>query len=359
MMKTMMKTMTSKYALILAPALLLSVIQSATGASIYRVETDTNGDFVTGGAIGGLTNYWTGNGTVQANIAPDTVAGTNDTLVQDFSGTGTLGLGHVRVRTGNIPKWFDPQGTNNYDFSNSGVEWYVSVTLGSGTGDVILQTPVSYFGSNYQNLTIGDLQGVNKLSFEVNFSAPLAPIRASAGVPFLGGVRSTNTTAAVTATILNPITITDNDPTPGVLDLSSSPGIPAGSDMQGFPAAIGDWGDSATHSWNLVGGPTAPWYGPSHLDIDGGGVLQPELTGEGDGILDEIERFYATGIRYELTPDGGTTFANGSQFLFSFNGVQFEDSLATAQAGLAIPEPSLTALLGLGGLALALRRRRG
>ncbi len=339
--------------------------QSVFGGLTYIVETDTNGDFVPGAGVGGITNTWNGNGTVQANVAPDPVAGTDDTLVEDFSGSGTLGLGNVQLRTGD-PRWFDPQGAG-YNFANSGVGWSFSVTLGSGTGDIILQSPVAFIGNSYQHFTIGDLQGVDSVTVEFNFDTPIAPVRAfTAGVPFIAGVRSRTDglVANTTATFLNPIVLTDNDPTSGVLDISAASGFPSTSDLVTFGPGVSGWTNSASHSWDLTGSSsTTDFAAPAFLDLDGDGVADqpdaPSVVGgnANDGNLDEIERFYATGMRFEFTPDGGGTFANGSEFQFSTNGAQYEDSLAAA-AGAVVPEPSSSALLAGGVAALMLRRKR-
>jgi len=66
---------------------------------------------------------------------------------------------------------------------------------------------------------------------------------------------------------------------------------------------------------------------------------------------DSAQRF-GGGVTY-ITTDSGANFDSTAQFLFTFNG-----DFVAATGETVIPEPTSTALLGLGGLALLARRKR-
>lgn len=80
-----------------------------------------------------------------------------------------------------------------------------------------------------------------------------------------------------------------------------------------------------------------------------------ELT---DGLISRIQQVSARTISFTFTAiDNGGIFETGTEFLTSLDGRQ-EVAIQEALAAEAVPEPSSTSLIGLGALALILRRRK-
>ena len=321
-------------------------------AATYLVETDSNGDFQST-ALG--TASWTGTGatggTVQNDVstAAAIANGNNrDLLVDNFSGTQTLSLGNFSISCG-APLWF---GTGTPQ--NAGFTWSMTMSVGSGTADLSVGniTSTNLPEDRFANIILHDLQGVSSLSFTANFGTPIAAARTGPSTPpYLGGIRSGGGhDVMVTTTMLNPILVTDG--AGAGLDLTASQGLPAGADMITINNSEDSWGSGASSTWNIT---NTDFQGPNVVDLDGGGVSAPSVASGGNGVLDEIERVYATGIRFDITPEGGGNFSSDADFLFSFNGVHYEDSFASA---LTVPEPSTSVLLALACASVILRRKK-
>lgn len=101
----------------------------------------------------------------------------------------------------------------------------------------------------------------------------------------------------------------------------------------------------------------------SIIPADPGNIHASSTTGEysltvlGDANLNDGERVFADSITWVIKPDANPdgsagAFTGSENFIFSFDG-----GLGALGADL-IPEPSATALLGIGALGLLTRRKR-
>ena len=309
--------------------------QSALGALYYNdlVTSET----AVGSGVYEFANAgtgWSGNGSIAGPAGTGTTSGA--TMIDDFSGSGTLDLGDTKG-------W----GTTILTPTNTSM----AITLGgTGSGDigVTLSGPG---GDKAMNFNILDLKGgVTSVTVEINFTEPLAaayrvPLTTPYGsAPFLAGFRTQGAG--------NPWNV-DTE----YLGLRHTTAV-GGSFISGLPGSAEsidmsnnsyNWGDGASFSGVST---TSRWQGIHLFDLDGGIY---DDHNNSNGILDDPEAVYATGLRYTFTKDGGASL-DGANFLFSMNGSQYSETFT--QASELVPEPSSLLLIGLGSLGL-LRRRRG
>lgn len=324
-----------KYLAIAAIAALSSLTSSLHGAGLFTVQTDGNGDFIST-SLGTAT--WSGNGTVTPNIT-GTESGL--TIVSGTSG-GTFEPGNFAKNAG-VPAPY-----LNGDINNSGIGLSISVSV-TGTNASFdfgaLNRNTGSNGPNYwQNFSITNMQNVESLTVSYIFSEPVAAMRGTndtfSNAPYLVAMRQASGAGTYDATaIIDNLTI-DGD----FFDIANHP------DVNFMTLGNATWNNS-TGEGSIIGqGTSAIFNGLLRLDLDGDGVVTgPTTSTINDGIVQEIERTYATGMTWTITSND-TTFSSGSEFYFSFNGVQFPDT---------IPEPSalFLSMLGIAGVTFHRRRR--
>lgn len=307
---------------------------AALGAGKITVRTDGNGDFMLS-PLG--TASWSGDGTVGSNIT-----GT-ESIATIVSGTmgGTFSAGNFAINAA------DPATYINGDKSNTGIGLDITIAAtGAGAtfnfGGRSLDSSSGLTG--WQNFQITNMVGVESLSVTYSFSDPIASVRGDGSpAPYLVGMRRAAGAGNYNATgTIENLTV-DGDPYVKAFHPSAT----------FVELGIAVWDDD-TGVGSITGGSTsAVFNGFTRLDIDGGGVITPTLTSVNDGIVDEIERTYATGMTWTITNASPGAFASGSEFYFSFNGVQYADTYLTV-----VPEPSavIVSMLGL-GFAIGYRKR--
>ena len=311
----------------------------ASGALIFKdLGTDGSGNFINPGTTG-----WSGTGTVLADAGYDTVSG--NTMINDFTGSGNvLSLG---AATGFGTTILDPTtATMTISLGGSG-SGDIAINLGGPLVDGVRIAPMGF--------NVLDLQGgVTSVTVEINFSNPLAAAFAEpvprTNSPFLVGFRtqSTVTAANFTAEYLGIRHTTS-------LDGAFIGGLPLGADAVDMSNNTFDWGSDP--SFSGIASNANPFEGVNLFDVDGSGG--PYTTGvNNDGILQDAEQVYATGMRFTFTPGAGDAdgLFDGANFLFSLNGTQYVDTFANSLT--FVPEPSGAVLLSLGLCSVICRRRR-
>lgn len=319
-------------------ALCGTALTSHSALLFNDLETDDSGNFVNAGT-GWSGTTWAAGGSVVGSAGYATTSGA--TMINDFTGSGDLSLGAV---TG----W----GTTIRTPTTA----TMSVSLGgSGSGDI----SVSLGGPGTpkvspMNFNVTDLKdGVTSVTVEFDFSEPLAAIFSGAiprnNSPFLVGFR------------------TQGDGNPWNVDAEYIGlrhttslggdfvnGLPAGADSVDMNGNSFNWGSGSSFSGEST---TSGWQGVHLFDIDGDSTYENGINN--DGILQDAEAVYATGMRFTFTPGAGDAdgFLDGADFLFSANGTHWRDNYADAVA-FVIPEPSGLLLLSLGLFTAIGRRRR-
>lgn len=333
---TVLGLLTSRSSAALLLAFTALAGQSAFGALYYNdLQTDASGNFINPGTGWSGTTYATVGGVLGGVVGPAGGTGTTTdaVMIQSFTGTGVLSLGRA---TG----WGTPILTPTTAT--------MTVTLVGGSGDIQINQG-GPGGDHPQQFEVKNLMGVTGMAVEFNWSEPLAAAVVGTSAPrsnqpFLSSFQRVGSVASdVTASYLGLRHTTD-----GTTFLGGLPGTADGLDGSASESA---WGTGASHSWSETGS----WQHIHGFDIDANGAIVDAI--DNDMMLQEEEQVYGTGIIYNIVPTSGA-FLDGSRFVFSHNGGQWEDTFAAAQALGPIPEPSRVALLGLGILALGLRRRR-
>ncbi len=325
--------MKAKFFLFQVISVLSLVGPSAHGAGKFTVQTDANGNFINT-PLGTAT--WSGNGTVTPNI-------TGATSVQNIvSGTsgGTFSPGNFAMTAS------DPANYLNGDRSNTGIGMTITISV-TGANASFNFGGRSYNTANgqggWENFQITNMQNVQSMTVSYTFTDPIAAVRGSNNTtaPFLVGMRQAAGTGTYNAvgTIAN-LTV-DNAP----YSITNHPN----ADFMELGSAV--WNNSTAVGTISNLGASPEFHGFMRLDIDGDGFVEaPTNATSVDEIVQEIERTYATGMTWTINSND-TTFSNGSEFFFSFNGVQYLDT---------IPEPSAMFLsaLGLCGAAFYRNRRK-
>ena len=309
--------------------------QLASGALIFSdLATDASGNFVNPGTTG-----WSGTGTVVGPAGYNTTSGA--TMISSFTGSGNV------LTMGEATGW----GTTLLDTTTA----TMTVSLGgSGSADIAVNL-AGPGGIHPTGFNVTNLQGgVTSVTVEFNFSTPLAaafaePIPRS-NSPFLAGFRTqqTLTAANFTAEYLGIRHTT-------TLGGAFIGGLPVGADSVDMSSNTFDWGSDP--SFSGIASNANPWEGVNLFDVDGSGG--PYTTGvNNDGILQDAEQVYATGMRFTFTPGAGDAdgLFDGANFLFSLNGTQYVDTFANSLT--FVPEPSGAVLLSLGLCSVICRRRR-
>ena len=312
--------------------------QLASGALIFSdLATDASGNFVNPGTTG-----WSGTGTVVGPAGYNTTTGA--TMISSFTGSGNV------LTMGEATGW----GTTLLDTTTA----TMTVSLGgSGSADIAVNLS-GPGGIHPTGFNVTNLQGgVTSVTVEFNFSTPLAAAFAEpvprSNSPFLAGFRTqqTLTAANFTAEYLGIRHTT-------ALDSAFIVGLPGGltaADSVEMSGSTFDWGGDP--SFSGIASNANPWEGVNLFDVDGSGG--PYTTGvNNDGILQDAEQVYATGMRFTFTPGAGDAdgLFDGANFLFSLNGTQYVDTFANSLT--FVPEPSGAVLLSLGLCSVICRRRR-
>jgi len=312
--------------------------QLASGALIFSdLATDASGNFVNPGTTG-----WSGTGTVVGPAGYNTTSGA--TMISSFTGSGNV------LTMGEATGW----GTTLLDTTTA----TMTVSLGgSGSADIAVNL-AGPGGIHPTGFNVTNLQGgVTSVTVEFNFSTPLAAAFAEpvprSNSPFLVGFRTqeTLTAANFTAEYLGIRHTT-------ALDSAFIGGLPGGltaADSVEMSGSTFDWGSDP--SFSGIASNANPWEGVNLFDVDGSGG--PYTTGvNNDGILQDAEQVYATGMRFTFTPGAGDAdgLFDGANFLFSLNGTQYVDTFANSLT--FVPEPSGAVLLSLGLCSVICRRRR-
>ena len=307
----------------------------ASGALLFNdLATDASGNF-----INPITTGWSGTGTVVGAAGFGTVSG--NTMINDFTGSGNV------LTMGAATGW----GTTLLDTTTA----TMTISLGgSGSGDIALNLS-GPGGLRPSGFNVTNLQGgVTSVTVEFNFSTPLAAAFAEpvpkTNSPFLVGFRtqSTVTAANFTAEYLGIRHTTS-------LGGAFIGGLPVGADSVDMSNNTFDWGSDP--SFSGIASNANPFEGVNLFDVDGSGG--PYTTGvNNDGILQDAEQVYATGMRFTFTPGAGDAdgLFDGANFLFSLNGTQYVDTFANSLT--FVPEPSGAVLLSLGLCSVICRRRR-
>ena len=307
----------------------------ASGALLFNdLATDASGNFVNPGTTG-----WSGTGTVVGPAGYNTTSGA--TMISSFTGSGNV------LTMGEATGW----GTTLLDTTTA----TMTVSLGgSGSADIAVNL-AGPGGIHPTGFNVTNLQGgVTSVTVEFNFSTPLAAAFAEpvprSNSPFLAGFRTqqTLTAANFTAEYLGIRHTT-------TLGGAFIGGLPVGADSVDMSSNTFDWGSDP--SFSGIASNANPWEGVNLFDVDGSGG--PYTTGvNNDGILQDAEQVYATGMRFTFTPGAGDAdgLFDGANFLFSLNGTQYVDTFANSLT--FVPEPSGAVLLSLGLCSVICRRRR-
>lgn len=305
----------------------------AHAAGKFTVQTDANGNFINT-PLGTAT--WSGDGTVTPNI---TGTGSNPTTIVSGTTGGTFSPGNFAMTAA------DPANYLNGDRSNTGIglSITISVTGTNASFDFGGRSVDSQFATGWQNFQITNMQNVQSMTVSYTFTDPIAAIRGSNNTtaPYLVGMRQADGSGTYNAvgTIAN-LTV-DGAP----YSVVNHPD----ADFMELGSAV--WNNS-TGVGTISGlGTTNEFHGFTRLDIDGDGFVEaPTIASSTDETVQEIERTYATGITWTITSNN-TAFSDGSVFMFSFNGVQYLDT---------IPEPSaaILSVVGLCGAACYRNRRK-
>ena len=262
-------------------------------------------------------------------------------MISSFTGSGNV------LTMGEATGW----GTTLLDTTTA----TMTVSLGgSGSADIAVNL-AGPGGIHPTGFNVTNLQGgVTSVTVEFNFSTPLAAAFAEpvprSNSPFLAGFRTqqTLTAANFTAEYLGIRHTT-------TLGGAFIGGLPVGADSVDMSNNTFDWGSDP--SFSGIASNANPWEGVNLFDVDGSGG--PYTTGvNNDGILQDAEQVYATGMRFTFTPGAGDAdgLFDGANFLFSLNGTQYVDTFANSLT--FVPEPSGAVLLSLGLCSVICRRRR-
>jgi len=304
----------------------------ASGALVFNdLGTDGSGNFINPGTTG-----WSGTGTVVGAAGYNTTSGA--TMINDFTGSGNvLTMG---AATGFGTTILDPTTAT------------MTISLGgSGSADIA----VNLNGVRPIGFNVLDLKGgVTSVTVEINFSNPLAAAFAEPvptnNQPFLVGFRTQSTVTAANFTA-EYIGIRHTTTLGGAF----IGGLPVGADSVDMARNGFNWGSDPSFSGTSV--LNGFFEGVNLFDVDGSGG--PYTTGvNNDGILQDAEQVYATGMRFTFTPGAGDAdgLFDGANFLFSLNGTQYVDTFANSLT--FVPEPSGAVLLSLGLCSVICRRRR-
>ena len=227
----------------------------------------------------------------------------------------------------------------------------MAITLNSGTADLFLSSNPAL---NTKNFQLQNISGATSLTVEMNFNIALAanfPGTARGNDPYLIAMRAIAAeTHSVTATYLGLKHTTDG--------VSFNNGLPAGAEAVDMSSSENDWGtDGASSSWTVDN--DNDWQGLNGFDtvdtVDGNDPANNyTVATNGDGVIQDIESVYATGMRYVITRTDGQALNSDTQFLFSTGGAQWPDTVNLP----VVPEPSSTLLGCLAGTVLLLKRKR-
>ena len=312
---------------IITSALLCS---TSNAALLYSISTDASGNFTSGG--------WTdsvGTATVEASAGTGNPDGAK--LLTGLT-AGTLDLGTVT-------NWGSPP-------TPAGTTATMAITLNSGTADLYLSNSPAPSTKNFQ---LQNISGATSLTVEMNFSIALAanfPGTARGNDPYLIAMRALAAeTHSVTATYIGLKHTTDG--------VTFSNGLPAGAEAVDMTGSDSNWDtDGASSSWTVDNNNTA-WHGLNGFDtvdtVDGNDSANNYTVAiNGDGVIQDIESVYATGMRYVITRTDGQALNSDTLFLFSTGGAQWPDSVDLP----LVPEPSSTLLGCLAGMVMLLKRKR-
>lgn len=130
--------------------------------------------------------------------------------------------------------------------------------------------------------------------------------------------------------------------TPTVANINSAEPTLSGSfnANSSYTASLSDYGGN---SWNAVLG----------YDFGNDGEVDESLNNS--VLAGDEERAYISEFSINISQSDGNAFSPNASFAFSFDGMQYRDTLAIAEA---VPEPSFTALLSIVGIAFFFRRKR-
>ncbi len=195
---------------------------------------------------------------------------------------------------------------------------------------------------------MGDLSAeVTSLRVVYNFSEPIAANRpgVTSSAPFVGAFRRTSGAGdfLVTTTYTGLVHSVDG--------MNFVAGLPATAETVEMNNVVSPWPDGSPSSSYTLDSSVAGadrFQGIHGFDLDGGGLVQ----GTVGGAVEDMERVYARGMVFDITPVSGS-FDSNTLFRFSMNGGQWPQTLDAA----AVPEPS-GILLGSMGLTLVLLKRR-
>ncbi len=228
-------------------------------------------------------------------------------------------------------------GGSTYDYTTG-------ATTGDADGDGALGTDGYYFAQ------FGGTTGVNGLAWDNNMvsSTPgyVSSVTQNAGVSSAGGWGYDTVTNSAAGT--------------GQLGVFELEGGAAGNEVQFFEFTLGaSTPDTISIGLTVDGSDLGGVFTPTDLRVDhlnSANVSQGDVSqaAGGEGTFESADHYFfnVTGavagdkIRIYATNNGDT--GTGSRTQLHINAITFD----------SVPEPSSTALLGLGGLALILRRRK-
>lgn len=341
-------------------------------------------DLITGwdnsGSTTGVANAtasWTGGGTIQSVPVVPTVANQTNTVIDDAP-SGTIG-GITMNRDGttfDIAFEFTPADTNlpaTADFQVSAINGGTSQGQQGGQG-----------------FSFTDLQNVAGIRVISTFDEALAARTAGASSPrsWGFGLRNRITPVAydVSMTLPDLITLTNNpitnDPlvagTDYVLGTAPAGWFSAGS-TAGVPSLMNSVEDPSI--FNITGGavPTLSasiplydtsiaaennafndWFGIEGIDYNGDGDTYDANSGTNTSDEQLAQYSYLHTVDWLISEPNGNAFTSTASFNFSMDGQQYNGTIANALTALEqVPEPTSSTLIGLGGVLLLSRRRRG
>jgi hypothetical protein len=354
-----------------ASALLLT--GNAQAVQAWYLGSDGSGNLISESDGSGSVT-WTGGGTVVNNVAVTGGSGSNNLIEGMTSGS----LGGIVLSSPSVGTFFDvditlipaiPQTVATADFQ---ILYHNTATLGSR-------------GFNFTNLQ--NVSGIRVVtSYDQPLSANVGGTSARRAWGFAVANRLTDVNYNATLTLPDMITLRHDivssppvgDPVLGTDYVHGTgpegwfSGFDPSTTFAGVPAIMG----LSTTAAILTGG-TVPTYmntadpalneylGIEGIDYNGDGdVMNHTNTWPPDELLARYS--YLNTVDWLIESPDGSAFASGASFNFSMDGTVYNDTWPYAisateilQEILAVPEPTSTALLGLGALALALRRRRG